>query len=264
MIGPMPGAGGTRSPEGCVRDLVDAHFAGRIAPVRERRMRDHLPDCASCRHYYEKHLVLASLDPRAPSAHERIAVGLGIAPTVAPSSRSKAWALAAAIAAVAIVFSLTRSWVDRSAFTPRGVPGDRKPELFVYRMQPVEPLGAGSTAHRGEDLAFAYSNPTPFRRLLVFGVDEHKHVYWYYPAWSNAAEDPRAVAIEGGAPGVHELREAIRHDLDGDRLTLYAEFLNDDVGVRTVEDLVARAHDPGAPLPLPGAYEQRIPLVLER
>ena len=103
MIGPMPAADGARSSKGCVRDLVDAHFAGRIAPVRERRMREHLPGCASCSRYYEKHLVLASLDPRAPSAQERMAVGLGIAPAVAPSARSRAWALGAAILFVASV-----------------------------------------------------------------------------------------------------------------------------------------------------------------
>jgi hypothetical protein len=223
-------------------------------------MRLHLPDCASCRGYYEKHLVLASLDPLAPSAERRIAAGLGLAPAEA-APRSRAWALAGTMAAVTIVFLIGRPW---DVFTPRG-PTDRGPalpQLFVYRLQPVGKLAPGATVHRGDDLAFAYANPSGFGRLLVFGVDEHKHVYWYYPAWSNAADDPRAIPIASGAPEVRELPEAIRHDLDGDRLMLYAEFSNDDLDVRAIEDRVA-ATPSGAPLQLPGAYEQRTSLTLE-
>jgi hypothetical protein len=263
MIPPMAAADGAVPPaQECVRDLVDAHFAARTTPVRERRMRLHLPGCASCRRYYEKHLVLASLDRRAPSAQERIAAGLGLAPRKrAPQAR--AWALAAAVSAVAIAFALGRPWMDRSVFTSRGAAGAAHPELFVYRLRPLERLGPGAVVRRGDDLAFAYANPLALRRLLVFGVDEHKHVYWYFPAWTNAGEDPRAVSISSGAPEVRELPEAIRHDLDGDRLTLYAEFLDDDVDVRSVEGRVAAA-EAGAPLGLTGATEQRIELAVER
>jgi predicted anti-sigma-YlaC factor YlaD len=49
----------------CVRRLVDAHFRGDIAAESERRMRAHLPRCATCRGYYERHLVLEKLDPAA-------------------------------------------------------------------------------------------------------------------------------------------------------------------------------------------------------
>ena len=64
-------------------------------------------------------------------------------------------------------------------------------------------------------------------------------------------------------PPVRELPEAIRHDLDGERLTLYAEFVNEDIDVRTVEERVASSAA-GAPLHLPGASEQRTPLKVER
>jgi hypothetical protein len=263
MIPPTAAADGAVPPvRECVRDLVDAHFAGRATPARERRMRSHLPGCASCRRYYEKHMVLASLDRRGPSAQERIAAGLGLAPRKrAPQAR--AWTLAAAVTTVAILFLLGRPWMDRSVFTSRGAASGARPELFVYRLQPLERLAPGAVVRRGDDLAFAYANPLALRRLLVFGVDEHKHVYWYFPAWSNAAEDPRAVAIASGAPAMRELPEAIRHDLDGDRLTLYAEFLDDDLDVRSVEERVA-AGEAGAPLRLPGATEQRIELGVER
>lgn len=262
MMPPMAAADRTVPPRECVRDLVDAHFAQRITATRERRMRSHLPDCPSCRRYYEKHLVLASLDPRAPSAEERLASGLGLA-LVKRAPQARAWTLAAAVATVAIVFALGRSWIDRDVFTSRGPPRSGGPELFVYRLQPLERLAPGATVRRGDDLAFAYANPRAFHRLLVFGVDEHKHVYWYFPAWANADEDPRAVTIASGAPELRELPEAIRHELDGERLTLYAEFLNDDVGVRAVEERVA-ASPSGAPLHLPGAAEQRTELKVER
>ncbi|WP_426756059.1 hypothetical protein [Myxococcus sp. Y35] len=58
--------------------LVDSHFSGRIAPPDERRMREHLPDCAHCRERYERQLLLARLDPAAPDARTRLARGLGL------------------------------------------------------------------------------------------------------------------------------------------------------------------------------------------
>jgi MFS family permease len=61
-----------------VRELVERHFAGTILPVEERSLRPHLPGCDPCRDYYERHLVLARLDPEALSAQERLARGLGL------------------------------------------------------------------------------------------------------------------------------------------------------------------------------------------
>ncbi|MFP2959625.1 hypothetical protein ACLEPN_17730 [Myxococcus sp. 1LA] len=66
------------SPSCDLLPLVDRHFSGRIAPPDERRMREHLPDCAHCRERYERQLLLARLDPSALDARTRLARGLGI------------------------------------------------------------------------------------------------------------------------------------------------------------------------------------------
>src|SRR5258705_8522802 len=60
--------------------LVDAHFAGSISPLRERDLRSHLPACETCRDYYERHLLLSSLDPQAKRPQDRLGMGLGLSP----------------------------------------------------------------------------------------------------------------------------------------------------------------------------------------
>jgi Putative zinc-finger len=265
-----PGVGPAR--RACARDLIDAHFAGRISPEAERRMREHLPDCADCRRHYERHLVLAGLDPGSLPAMRRIGRALGLrlpasSAATASAPRPMRWMVAAtaSAAALAAVFLVVRPRGDGGQYTARGGAEPAMPALFVYELQPVRELAPGDRVRRTDDLAFAYANPGGYRRLLVFGVDEHRHVYWYYPAWTNPADDPRAVPLPDGRGDrtKHELPEGIRHDIDGDHLTLYAEFLNDDVGVRSVEARVAAAGAPGDPLLLPGAAEQRIALTLE-
>jgi len=58
---------------------IDAHFAGRGAVARERGLREHCLGCAPCRAYYERHLLLAELNPSALGVRERLARGLGLA-----------------------------------------------------------------------------------------------------------------------------------------------------------------------------------------
>jgi hypothetical protein len=95
-----------------------------------------------------------------------------------------------------------------------------------------KPVALGEVMRASDELAFAFDNPASARHLLIFGVDEHRHVYWYHPAWVNPATTPTAVAIPGGR---HELPEAVSHDLDGGVLTLYAVFANEAVSVRELE-----------------------------
>ena len=64
------------------RRLVDVHFRGRLPPTREREMRGHLVTCGPCRAYYDRHLLLARVDPDdALSMHDRLARGLGLSPS---------------------------------------------------------------------------------------------------------------------------------------------------------------------------------------
>ncbi|MBF5043151.1 hypothetical protein FGE12_12200 [Aggregicoccus sp. 17bor-14] len=108
-----------------------------------------------------------------------------------------------------------------------------------------------------DELAFGYVNPEAKRWLLVYGVDEHGHVYWFHPSWEDPAENPRAIPAQPGAQ-VHELPEAISHALDGRALTLYGALSDERLSVKQVEQLL-REHRP-----LPGAQTSALELEVTR
>jgi hypothetical protein len=127
---------------------------------------------------------------------------------------------------------------------------------------------AGDFVYAGDELAFAYRNPARKGRLLVFAVDEHGHVYWYHPGWSDAGQNPTAVPISA-EPGLHELPAAVLHKFDGERIMIHALFTDRELSVRQIEAAVAsaeRGHSPGASMPLaiPGAIDIVQPLRVVR
>lgn len=251
---------------------IDAHFARAISAAEERELRLHLRECATCRQYYERHLLLEKLDPVAEGtgAETRIAVGLGLG-----LERRRATAHYALAAAVTLVLALglpaqigemavgakLRSRVAQTppattgaAPSPPVVPTQPFEEselaarglatqsvsshLLVYRFRSNRAAELVEQAiGRNDELAFAYANPEGFDRVLIFGVDEHRHIYWYHPAWSKQREDPTGVTIAGG-PGVHELAEAVRQPLDGHTLHVIALFTRDKLSVKTVERML--------------------------
>jgi hypothetical protein len=220
----------TRCP---TQHLVDRHFAGRIRPAEERRLREHLPGCPRCTRYYERHRLLAELDPGSLPAEERLARGLGLSD---PWRRwlANAWRppmlLAAAATAAAIALLAVRE--PAGDFAARGV-GATAPAIGAYRVTAGgKPVELGETMAAGDELAFAYENPGGKRHLLIFGIDEHRHVYWYHPAWVDPESTPAAVPI---AEGRHELPEAVAHELDGAELTLVGVFVDEVMTVREVE-----------------------------
>jgi hypothetical protein len=77
---------------------------------------------------------------------------------------------------------------------------------------------------------------------MIFGVDEHRHVYWFHPGWSPGMPAPRAVNARPGS-GPHELPEAIRQPLDGARLRIYAAFGDRSFDATMIEDAVRGAPD---------------------
>lgn len=228
--------------------LVDRHFGLRIDPEGERELRAHLGGCDLCRGRYERQLVLAGLDPKAATPQERLSRGLGFRK---PASKVR-W-----LAALGTATALAAAWallpLGNEGFVARGGPA-RLPSVVAYRLDAGISAPLLREVGPAEELAFAYSNPRGHKYLMIFGVDEHRHVYWYYPAWTDAAGDPQAVTIET-APGPIELPEAITQKLDGRRLTLHMLLLDEPARVREVE---ARLSDGGASLP--GAEEETLEL----
>ncbi len=295
------------------RDAIADHFAGAGAPAAEQEMRAHLPTCSDCHTFYERHLLLASLDPAGVPIETRLARGLGIRPARVPRRAALGWlTLCGASAAAVVIVTMG---------TPRGLPNPRAVDPTARRAtsssepgEPAQPSGAGVASrggapanvaaarapdlqiyriftgrrgsttsekaadfvYAGDELAFAYRNPAGKGRLLVFAVDEHGHVYWYHPGWSDAGENPTAVPISAG-PGLHELPAAVLHKFDGERIMIHALFTDRELSVRQIEAAVASAenrhqdrndvrHDDRAPEPLaiPGAIDIVRPLRVVR
>jgi hypothetical protein len=216
--------------------LVDRHFAGRIRPAEERRLRQHLPGCQTCTRYYERHRLLAVLDPSALPAEERLARGIGLAHPLRswPATAFRPPMLLAAVAATAAAIGLlaVQRLDPADGFTARGA-AIEEPRVRAYRVAAgSNPVELGETMAPGDELAFEYDNPGGRRYLLIFGVDEHRHVYWYHPAWVDLESTPAAVPISAGR---QELPEAVAHELDGVELTLVAVFVDEMLTVREVE-----------------------------
>ena len=232
---------------------IDRHFAGTITPDAERTMREHMPTCDVCRDRYRRHLLAARLDPKALPAWERIARGLGQHTRF--GGRTVRLGVMTAVAAAAAVGLFRVHAGPGDTFSSRGhsVSPTFASRVFVYDVPHGSPPRAAHEILRsGDELAFAYENGAAKRRLAIFGVDEHGHVYWFHPGWTREADDPVAIPIETGA-GRHELPEAVLQRFDGERLEIRSVFLDDPISVRQIEGLLS-SH-PHGPLPLTGAIE---------
>ncbi len=244
------------------RRAIEAHFRGRARPAAEQDLRAHLPQCWDCRTHYERYLAFSALDPRAPSAEQRMARGLGLRPR-APEPARRWWSVAALALAGAAVIALApvvrRPPAPDAEFVARGGGlGQPAEALLLYRIARGgdRAVPADETLARDDELAFAYRNPVGKPFLMVFGVDEDRRVYWYHPAWVRADENPVSVAISA-APGLHELPAAVAHDLHGQRLSIHALFSKRAFSVREIETALARdpQRDPQSPLSLPDAVD---------
>jgi hypothetical protein len=235
------------------RRAIAAHFSGRTSAATEASMRAHLVTCAWCKDHYQRHLTLSRLDPRGLPAADRIARGLGFR---VDDARDGRWftrmvaGLAIPIAIVMLLAIVPRKKIanERAVgadgdFVPRGtgISGAAAASFWTYR---VRTKGAARLADQeiagDEELAFAYSNPAGKPFLMIFGVDEHRHVYWFHPAWPVGSPPPVAIRAATG-PGPHELPDAIHQTVDGQRLKVYAAFSEHALDATMVEAIVRAA-----------------------
>ncbi len=240
---PTPTASSAR-PHRRQRRLIDRHFSGTGEPTGEREMRQHLVDCPPCRDHYERHLHLATVDPQAAlPAGERLARGLGL--SAAPRPVTRRWAVLAlsASAACAVAVLTVGLRHDPAGLQPRGGPSTSRSQLLAYEVTTAAGIRPAVSAIQADSaLAFAYANMGHRERLMIFAVDETRHVYWYHPAWEKPGDDPVAVEIRRD-DGLHELTQAVRHRFSGHRLRLFGVFADRVMSVREVERLVAGAPD---------------------
>jgi hypothetical protein len=226
--------------------LIDRHFGGRSAPAPERELREHLVGCARCRDYYDRHLLLAAAEPgQAVPLAERLARGLGLPAASSRGSKARLWWAAALPAALGVTIAVLVALPAHVAapLQARGAGTSPGGQLLAYEVsdagsaRPLPQRIAPDSA-----LAFAYANVDRKQRLLVFAIDEQRRVYWYHPAWTNAAEDPVAMTLQADT-ALHEIPERIKHHLGPGRLQIFGVFTDDVLSVRAVERTVAAAGD---------------------
>jgi hypothetical protein len=272
-----------------VRRVDRAFSAGRKPGGRAAMaMRAHLASCQSCRARYRRNLVWESALPDGAARAEsrlwleiqRVSAAAPAAVTLGGQARPglagqrqagrPGLTLLLGAAAVAALLVVPASMFLRRDVAGRPVSRGGAPALGMPPTLHVFHAVGGTAAEPVEDrirasdgLLFAYSNPgTAYSHLMVFAVDEAHRVYWFYPAYLRAGEDPEAIAIQPERNGV-ELAEEIRHPFSPGRARLFALFLPGPERVLTVEQAVARAYAaPGVslteevPLGLPGAHQE--------
>ena len=242
-----------------ISKLVDAHFASTITPKEERTMRAHLEGCEKCRARYAKRALLARLDPDAPRPEDRIARGLGIGDRGKRARILRFAPMAGALLAAAALLLFLRAPRD-DGFHARGggLVDAAVPHVLVYRVAKGEkPLPAIDGMKKGDELAFAYENVAKKPYLMIFAIDDRGQVYWFHPAWTNEADDPKAIAASV-EPGVHELREAVAHPFTGERVVVHAVFLDKPMSVRQIESMLR-----GGRIDIPGSVSETRELRIE-
>jgi hypothetical protein len=187
-----------------------------------------------------------------------------------PARATWRWLLGVATGAVAVSGAVALGMLPRPAaeFRSKGTPAASAGQwagVAAYRVEQGRKVGRVEHALRpNEALAFDYRNggSSPFSHLALFATDATGHVFWYYPAWQSAGEDPSSVAIQPTAESV-ELPEAIRHAYQPGPLYLHALFTRRAWRVSEMEARLNGA-DPSAPLEWPDGLDQRLELSVER
>ncbi len=237
---------------------VHAHFDRGLSPEEDRALFSHLPTCVRCSSLYERHLVLASLDPEAVDAKARIQRGLPRAPaSKRPRMRWVTPTAGALALAAALLLLLKPHHAPDDGFHPRGDASsiDASSRLSIYRVTAgAPPRSIDDRIAHTDELAFAYANPEGKRFLLVFATDENGKTYWYYPAWTRGDENPTAVPIEPSTALV-ELPAAITHSFEASRLRVHAVFSDVPLSVREVESRLEATPPLSPTLGFPGTLE---------
>jgi len=235
------------------RAAITDHFAGRGSPAAEATLRAHLLGCVDCDAYYRRHLLLARLDPRALPARERLGRGLGLRGDRFAWRRTWVLGLCVPAVAAALLVLLPRYVLHGGVGTARSIGADgefaaRGPaggvsSFWTYLVgADGTPRLAGKLIGRADEMAFAYANAAGKPFLMIFGVDEHRHVFWFHPGWSAGTPAPQALSATVG-PGPYELPEAIRQPFDGARLRVYAAFSDRRFDATMIDNAVRSAGD---------------------
>lgn len=105
----------------------------------------------------------------------------------------------------------------------------------------AQPEQVRDSLHPNDGLLFSYTNlgPKPFSYMMIFGMDDHRRVYWYYPAFLDAKDNPTSIPIDRDVSRAG-LREVIAHPYAEGSLTLFALFSDNILSVSDIESAAAQ------------------------
>lgn len=216
--------------------VVDAHFKTKTSFTQEHELREHLLTCPTCKHRYQRYLLLERIDPGQPRAKERLEAGLGLAPRRLPMAPLAVAALVVALGG--LVFRFAGDRTSEAGYSARG--SSLSASVFAFRLRDGQTEPLANTARVGDELAFSYVNPGGAKRLMIFAVDSAGQVFWFHPAWVDVHDNPVAVPIRTSTKPV-ELNEAVRQPFAQGPLTIRALFTDDALTVKQVEEALTNA-----------------------
>jgi hypothetical protein len=236
-----------------MRSSIDRYFAGELDEHARQQLGKHLSVCEECRAYYEGTELVVQPVPR----NIRSMIGSAIF-------------LLFVVGGIGLLFLLpeeppeTEAQIIEVERYLQAQDRDREKEavrqksparLWVYRRAPVgQPMPIENELKPDDELSFKYENASGWEYLLVFAVDEHDRMYWYYPGWGDEETNPAAVAIAPKDKPT-ELPPTVNHRFEGTWITLYAIFTHRVLTVRDIEALLKGEREPGSPV-VPDSFEQ--------
>jgi len=237
---------------------------GELTENRARRLREHLAGCAACAARLN-HLTALVAQLRAPVCEaldadfvdevERRLPAADLRPpaTRHPTGRRQ---LMLALSTLAVAAAITLVMVPRgrigSEFTPRGAESPWHARVSTSlavvpsgaAAPTPRPIAAGAALRPGDGIAVTAHNGNsdlPIY-LMVFAVDAQDEVHWIVPAWSNPAQNPRAVRLPPGGALPAPTGRTPEAPAVG-KLQLISLLARDPLDVRSVEALL-RARRP--------------------
>lgn len=205
-------------------ETLEEYAAGSLRRAEAETVRAHL-GCSLCGRQVE-------------ALHAEVRPGVLasiVAWWVALLSRWKAgmWIAAPMVAAAAILFAVVQP--DYRAKGPGGLTLDQAVDATF--LVGDRPLVSGDEIDAEARVRLRYTNALPKERpvyMSAFAIDEKGSVFWFFPAWTNPDDNPRAVLLDADAKQVM-FDEEVSHDLRHGKLRFVAVFSTKRNSVRDIE-----------------------------
>ena len=226
------------------RALIDQQFeAGPLEPPQMRELRAHLRECSDCKAHYDRSVrVEEALEGARPAVHGQVArmvkEGPDLRAKATPSLFRFQWIPIAT--SLALAAGLALFFLKPRDLAPRG--GSVKGKhawfrAFYVHNERVKPVEGRLPAPDG--LLFAYSNvsESPFRYMVIVGLDAAGRAHWYHPAYERPEDQPTSVKIQAGGPE-KELAERIYTEHAQGPLQICAIFTKMPLAVRDLDQKI--------------------------